>query len=454
MTLDKNMSILEGLAPIIGLRIREARTDKNMSQKELVGDRFSKSYISSIERGKITPSLKALEFIAKQLGVTVSYLLTGVHSNGNGTSPATILLDEDMESPARWDLLITEARLLREQHRYEQARNLLSGKVRVRQLNVEQLKQYHYTLALLYVDLDNTVQAIPELETARELAEKTGDSEMLSRLRQLLGVIFMLQGKPVLAIEQLRAALQIIDSGQLKDYQFQLGVYSNLGILHYQLGDEKEAITMYQEALKIAENAASPERLGQIYWNASQQYRDNGNHVLAKQYATKSLALYECLSNQRTLAQLRAGFGLLMKETKNYEQAEVQFRDVLRLASEQRDPEALTHANMNLADLYLEKGQPEEATNYSEHMLTTLDSVDGAARGQVLSSRACLLAVLGKLDEASEFFEQSVKILEEVGTRDLLSKVCFNYAGVLRQRGDAARTQSPKVVQRKKGEEN
>src|SRR5438105_4871959 len=78
ITPDKPLN-LEGLAPIVGLRIREARTDKGMSQKDLVGERFSKSYISSIERGKITPSLKALEYIARRLEVSVSYLLTGIH---------------------------------------------------------------------------------------------------------------------------------------------------------------------------------------------------------------------------------------------------------------------------------------------------------------------------------------------------------------------------------------
>src|SRR3954468_2894228 len=109
MTAEKPPN-LEGLAPIVGLRIREARTDKGLSQKDLVGERFSKSYISSIERGKITPSLKALEYIARRLNVTVGYLLTGVHpgqSSGAGSATAILASPEepvDQDSPARWDL--------------------------------------------------------------------------------------------------------------------------------------------------------------------------------------------------------------------------------------------------------------------------------------------------------------------------------------------------------------
>lgn len=437
MTTEKPPSILEGLAPIIGLRIRESRTDKNMSQKELVGERFSKSYISSIERGKITPSLKALEYIASRLGVSVAYLLTGVHPDQ--TLPSTNNLEEEVESPARWDLLITEAKVLREQHKYEQARNLLNTKMRVRQLTVEQLKQYHFTLALLCVDMDNSASAVPELETARELAEKTGDIETLARVRQLMGIIYMLQSKPVQAIEQLRAALQAVETGLVKDIQFQMGVYSNLGILHYQLGDEKEAIAMYREALTIAENAANPDKLANLFWGLSTFYRDSGNLGQAKQFASKSLALYESVANLRALAQLRAGFGVLMLESKDYDEAEFQFLQALSLASQQGNHEGLAYANMNLADLYLGRGDLEKARIYSEKMEETINSVDTTTKGQALSSRASLMMALGDNEAAIKYFEQSVNLLEQTNARDLLSKVYFRYAGALRANGDAAR---------------
>ncbi|MEI7555156.1 helix-turn-helix transcriptional regulator [Candidatus Chlorohelix sp.] len=436
MVAQRSLNILEGLAPIVGLRIRESRTDKGMSQKELVGERFSKSYISSIERGKITPSLKALEYIAKQLGVTVSYLLTGMMTNQLAVTIAP--MDDEQESPARWDLLITEAKILREQRRYEQARNLLTTKVRIRQLSVEQLKNYHFTLATVLVDLDNSSLALPELGVARELAEKTADFEMQAKVRQLTGIVYMLQSKPVLAIEQLRTALQSVENGQIKDIQFQLSIYSNLGILHYQLGDMKEAISMYREALRLAENASSPDKLANLYAGLSAVHRENGNLPAARNFANKALALYECASNQRVLAQLRAGFGVLMRETEQFDEAETQFEDALRIASFQRNEEAITHAHMNLSDLFLQKGELEKARSHSDAMLSTIDSVDIIAKGQAFASRAGLLSSQQDLDSAIRFFEQAVELLEHANARDLLSKIYFRYAGTLRQKGDTA----------------
>ncbi len=443
MTTDKPLN-LEGLAPIVGLRIREARTDKGMSQKDLVGERFSKSYISSIERGKITPSLKALEYIARRLGVSVAYLLTGVHpgqSSNSSNGVNNYLVDEltDQESFARWDLLLTEARVLREQRRYEPARHLLSTKIRVRQLGVEQLKQYHFSMAQICMDMDDTAAALNELETARDLADKTGDSELQARLRQLSGQVYMRQGKPVLAIEQLRQALQSIENGAIKDFHFRLVVYSQLGGLHHQLGDDKEAVEMYRQALQLAEDSSRPDKLAVLYWNLSAVYRDSGNLTQSRLYATKSLALYESLADMRMLTELRSGFGVLMLEAHQFEQAQEQFEQARHLASEQNDQLAQTVASMHLADLYLEQNDLEQARQYSEEMEQGLEQLEPGLRGQALSSRAGLLAAQGNNDAAIEYYQEAVGLIENTPAKELLSKIYFRYARTLNARGDTAR---------------
>ncbi len=442
MTADKPL-ILEGLAPIVGLRIREARTDKGMSQKDLVGERFSKSYISSIERGKITPSLKALEYIARRLGVTVAYLLTGLHPgqpiNSNGVNHHAMEELAEPDALARWDLLLTEARVLREQHRFEQARHLLSTKVRVRQLGVEQLKQYHYALAQLGIDLEDPRAALTELEVARDLAEKTGDAETMARVRQLGGMVYMQQGKPVQAIEQLRLALQAIETGIVRDFHFRLAVYSQLGLLHHQLGDDKEAVEMYRQALQLAEDSTNPEKLAAHYWSLALAYRESGNTTQAKTFAARSLALYESLADLRRLADLRSGFGVLMMESHQFGQAEEQFQMARQLATEHNDTVAQTVASMHLTDLYLEQNDLDRAKNHSEEMERGLENLDGNLRGQALSSRASLLAAQGQNQQAIQYFQEALNLIETSPSKELLSKVYFRYARTLNAHGDTAR---------------
>jgi transcriptional regulator with XRE-family HTH domain len=59
----------------LGDRLRMARYAANLTQEELASGNFSKSYISAVERGKMTPSIPALRFLAARLDVSLAYLL-------------------------------------------------------------------------------------------------------------------------------------------------------------------------------------------------------------------------------------------------------------------------------------------------------------------------------------------------------------------------------------------
>src|SRR6478672_4009711 len=62
-------------ARVLGQRIRQVRTRRGLTQQDLAGDDYSKSYISAIEQGKTRPSLEALQRMASRLEVPASLLL-------------------------------------------------------------------------------------------------------------------------------------------------------------------------------------------------------------------------------------------------------------------------------------------------------------------------------------------------------------------------------------------
>ena len=63
-------------AAAIGARLRAVRVERGMSQADVAGDRFTKSYISALETGAAAPSMRALEFVARQLKVPPERFLT------------------------------------------------------------------------------------------------------------------------------------------------------------------------------------------------------------------------------------------------------------------------------------------------------------------------------------------------------------------------------------------
>src|ERR687891_844628 len=62
----------------LGDRLRQLRVSSGMTQTELAGDRFSKEYVSQIERGKTRPTPETIEWLARRLGVDPGFLANGV----------------------------------------------------------------------------------------------------------------------------------------------------------------------------------------------------------------------------------------------------------------------------------------------------------------------------------------------------------------------------------------
>ncbi len=93
----------------IAERLRAARLAANKTQQEVAAGRFSKSYISAIERGKMTPSVQALDYLASQLAVSLAYLLGETELNQPISSAPTLAEQEQAKKEEAAQLLLGEA---------------------------------------------------------------------------------------------------------------------------------------------------------------------------------------------------------------------------------------------------------------------------------------------------------------------------------------------------------
>src|SRR5216117_4525137 len=68
----------------LGERLRQLRVAASMTQTDLAGDRFSKEYVSQIERGKTRPTRETIDWLAQRLGVDPGFLANGVATDERG----------------------------------------------------------------------------------------------------------------------------------------------------------------------------------------------------------------------------------------------------------------------------------------------------------------------------------------------------------------------------------
>src|SRR6266568_7523097 len=74
----------------LGERVRQLRVAAGLTQTDLAGDRFSKEYISQIERGKTRPTTETVEWLALRLGVDAGFLASGVSADERAKAEAVL----------------------------------------------------------------------------------------------------------------------------------------------------------------------------------------------------------------------------------------------------------------------------------------------------------------------------------------------------------------------------
>ncbi len=59
----------------LGKKLRQARLEAGLSQRQLCGDLITRNMLSQIENGSAKPSMRTLQYMAERLGKTVSFFL-------------------------------------------------------------------------------------------------------------------------------------------------------------------------------------------------------------------------------------------------------------------------------------------------------------------------------------------------------------------------------------------
>src|SRR5919201_1351937 len=233
----------------LGERLRQLRVSAGLTQTDLAGDRFSKEYVSQIERGKTRPTRETIEWLAQRLGVDAGFLANGVSADERG----------------RVDAALARAEALLEGRRNAEA--------------IEEFEQIQSSVA---------ATGLPELEV-RALA-----GEATARMRE---------GDVRKAIELLDRARNLTERPEFSDLE-RADVLYRLGMARYKLSSIQTAMNLFDEALKLAERCELPSdhlRSNILAWR-SRCYRRRRDLEAAREDVERALELAEGLNDREAMA--------------------------------------------------------------------------------------------------------------------------------------------------------
>src|SRR6266480_1829099 len=176
----------------VGQRLKRLRVARGFSQRDLSSPGVSYAYISRIEAGARTPSVKALRKLAQRLGVSVEYLETG----------------RDIRDVDDRELRLADAEL-------------------------------ELRLA------ENTEEAEKRLSELLDEAVKAGDFASATRARLTLGLVAASRGNHLDAVERLEAVIEAADVSPSS----RPDVFATLGQSYAALGAPDRAVRLFERCI-------------------------------------------------------------------------------------------------------------------------------------------------------------------------------------------------------------
>jgi tetratricopeptide (TPR) repeat protein len=375
--------------PRLGERVRQLRVAAGLTQSELADDRFSKEYISQIERGKTRPTVETIDWLALRLGVDAGYLASGVSADERAKAEAIL---------ARADALTEEQRFGDAVEEYRRALAAVLGtgsqELHVRTLAGEATALAHHGEPRAALGLLTQARAIAEGESFSDIDR----ADILFRL----GVCRYLLSSISTAVSLFNEALALGERSGLPSDRLRLDIFSWRSRCYRRQRDYEAAREDVELALELAERMHDTRALGEAYFQASVLAERDGHWVLARTYAEKAKTQYELLAEQSNVARLHNNLGGIEFLLGRPEQAIKHLKQAFAAALEVgRDHDAAT-AVSSLAQVHLRTGDPLKAEEQARHALRILDGredlIDEIGNARLVLGRALLEQ--DRLDEA------------------------------------------------------
>jgi tetratricopeptide (TPR) repeat protein len=415
-------------APRLGERLRQLRVAAGLTQTDLAGDRFSKEYISQIERGKTRPTTDTIEWLGLRLGVDAGFLQSGVSADERAKAEAIL---------ARADALLEEGRLDESVEEYVRALPAVLGTGAV-ELHVHLLKGE----AMARAQNGDVKAALVMLAEARVLVEREEFSDIdRAEVLYRLGVCRYLISSISTAVGLFNEALALGERSGLPSDELRLNVFSWRSRCYRRQRDYEAAREDVELALELAEAMHDARALGAAYFQASVLAERDGHWVLARTYAEKAKTQYEELSDRANVGRLLNNLGGLEFLLGKPEQAVDHLKHSFAVALELGHEEEAATAISSLAQVHLRTGDVERAEEQALHALELIGDrstmVDEVGNAQLVLGRALLEQ--DRLDEAEAAFAHADDAFAKLSSGSHRAAAWIAQGDLATKRGDERR---------------
>ena len=394
----------------LGERVRQLRVAAGLTQTDLAGERFSKEYVSQIERGKTRPTRETIEWLAAKLGVDAGFLERGVSADERSRVEAMLARAEALANAHRYDEAVDEL---------ENSRTavLATGRDRARGSRTLHARPGHGWSAARSSPLSSCWSAAGRSTTAPASRTSTG-----RRFSSGWRVCRYHLSSIASAVALFSEALKLAEGSGLPCDLLRSEILGWRSRCYRRQRDLEAAREDVERALELAQSLDDHRTMANVYFQASLVSERMGHWVLARSYAERAKAYYEQLNDERNVGRLLNNLGGLNFQLGKPEQAVEDLKSAYRVLLDKGSEAEAANVVSSLAHVHLMTGQVESAEEEARHALDLLEGREDflldIAPTQLVLGRS--LMEQGRLDEAQEMLrtaEASAEQLESISHR-------------------------------------
>ena len=408
----------------IGGRVRSLRRSAGLSQEQLAGGRFSKEYVSQIERGKARPTPETLEWIARRLDTDREFLEHGISK-------------ADTE---RLETALSNAERFVEIARYDDALGALDEARRLAGATPEPA----VTLRLLGTEawartrtgeLGKAMSLLEEAATLALSAEFT-DADR-ARIVFQVGVVRYSESKIDEALVLFGEALRLTDADAAAD-RLRSDIFHWRARCHRRNRDWVAADEDIERALELADASADTRRAADALFQASLVAQRQGRWVLARTHAERARELFGELGDRATVGRLLNNLAGLEHLLGDLPRAITLLEEAFAIFVDLDLPVDAGYVCSSLAEVRLESGDAElseaQARKALDLLGERLDHLQEVGTAQLTLGRS--LAARGETEEAEQWISRADATFEQARSAGHRSSAWIALGDVESQRGD------------------
>ena len=396
--------------------VRQARLDAGLSLADVAEGEVTRGTIHLVETGKMRPSRRTLQLIARKTGRPLAYFLEGPEGGDEQSALRSqvecLLLSDDFPATVHTGLLALEQPL--EPH--------IEAEIR-------------FFVGRAYTRMSQGESALAHLRRARQLFEEAGDLRMTVKSIAQEAQALMALDDPG-ASQRALEALQLCEQVRPPRPGLQAHVLILLGTIHNRRSDWRRAIRFFQQGLEVQLDKPDPRQAAVARDGLSWAYQKLGRWEEARDNAEAAYAYGSTSPDPRDRAKSGHNLGYLLFHQGELGDAERYFRHAVAVCVEhglRRDEADITLA---LAHVHLRRRELDAAEACARDVLAL------AEPGHTYRADAHAWRLLGTLalerddcDAAGKAFDEAVDRFTELELPDQASECLAEYAQALEDRG-------------------